>query len=162
MSRPDSQQPLLPSLLDRLIDRDPDVSTEPAWRQSQNLREYELSVLRDLEALLNTRQTVADLPADFDETNRSILTYGLPEFLAISVGGPQEREQLGLAVQQAIAQFEPRLRNVTVEVKPLSGPHDRTVRMAIEAMLWVEPNPLPITFDTLLQPSSGQCKVQAR
>ena len=162
MPRPDSQDPLLPSLIDRLIDRDPDVSTEPAWRQSQNLREYEQSVLRDLEALLNTRQTVADLPADFGETSQSILTYGLPEFLSITAGSPHERERLAQAVQQVIAQFEPRLRQVNVHVKEPTGPHDRTIRMAIDALLWVEPNPLPITFDTLLQPSSGQCKVQAR
>ena len=162
MARPDSQDPLLPSLVDRLIDRDPDVSTEPAWRQSQNLREYEQSVLRDVEALLNTRQTVSDLPADFAEATQSILTYGLPEFLSLTVSSPHERDRLGQSVEQTLTRFEPRLRQVSVQVADPKGASDRAIRMVISAMLWVEPNPVPITFDTEVQPGSGTCTVKAR
>lgn len=161
MSRVSSQQPLLPSVLDRLIDLEPDVSTEPAWRQSQPLREYEMSVLRDLEALLNTRQTLADIPEGYCELPRSVLAYGLPDFSAAGIGSPQERELLRRAVLGTIEQFEPRLCEVRVVLHPVENTFDRTLRLTVHALLRVEPDPVPITFDTIVHPSSGACKVEA-
>ena len=162
MARVDSQKPLLPSLLDRLIDLDPDVSTEPAWSRSLTLREFERSVLRDLEALLNTRQIRSDLPDDLPESAQSSLTYGLPDFSSAGVGYVDERERLRKAVEDVIHRFEPRIKQVRVMLHNPENDFDRTLRMTIEGLLWVEPNPQPIAFDTVLQPSSGQCKVQAK
>jgi type VI secretion system protein ImpF len=160
MPRVDSQIPLLPSVLDRLIDNEPDVSTEPAWRQSLSLREFERSVLRDLESLLNTRQTRTDLPADMPNAGQSVLTYGLPDFSSCSVGNAEERERLRMAVQQAIQRFEPRLRDIRVTLHDKEGEFDRALRLTIEGLLWVHPDPQPIAFDTLVQPATGQCVVK--
>jgi len=162
MARPDSQLPLLPSILDRLIDREPDVSTEPAWRQAQSLREFEISVLRDLEALLNTRQTRPDLADGSLEISQSVLTYGLPEFSSVGVGSAAERERLRVAVERCITRFEPRLREVHVTIRDPENEYDRALRMTIEGLLWVQPNPHAITFDTVLKPSQGQCTVTSR
>lgn len=162
MTRVGSQQPLLPSVLDRLIDHEPGVSTEPAWRQSQNLREFELSVLRDLEQLLNTRQIRSDVPDDLQQIAHSILTYGLPEFSSVGVGSQVEREQLRLAIEQTIRRFEPRLLDVRVILHPLQHDYDSTLRLTIDALLWVDPTPQPISFDTVVHPSAGKCLVQAR
>jgi type VI secretion system protein ImpF len=162
VSRVGSQLPLLPSVLDRLIDHEPGVSTEPAWRQSQNLREFELSVLRDLEQLLNTRQIRPDLQDDSHEVAQSILTYGLPEFSSVGVGSLAEREQLRLAIELTIRRFEPRLREVRVILHDLEHDYDSTLRLTIDALLWVDPTPQPIAFDTVVQPSAGKCLVQAR
>ena len=38
-------------------------------------------VQRDLEHLLNTRQTHVGLPEAFKEVHNSIVTYGLPDFI---------------------------------------------------------------------------------
>lgn len=160
--RVDSQDPLLPSVLDRLIDDDPDVSTEPAWQRAQSIRQFELSVLRDVESLLNSRQVKPDLAEAFYETSRSVLTYGLPDFTASGAGNREEFERLRGSVERAIERFEPRLREVRVTVAPPENDTDRTLRMAIEALLWVHPDPQPVTFDTIVSPMSGQCKVEAR
>jgi type VI secretion system protein ImpF len=150
MVRADSHMPLLASLIDRLIDDDPTVSTEPAWRQSIGLRSYQASVVRDLENLLNCRQLRPELIDDGGELAVSTLTYGLPEFSSLGTGSPTERETLRRSFEDAIVRFEPRLRQVRVQLHEPSGPSDRTLKLTIDALLWVDPNPVPITFDTVV------------
>jgi len=55
MAKIKAEQPLVPSVLDRLLDDDPGVSREPARNRHQVLRELKQAVRRDLENLLNTR-----------------------------------------------------------------------------------------------------------
>jgi type VI secretion system protein ImpF len=160
MSRLDSQAPLLPSVLDRLIDHQPDVSTEPAWQRAQNLREFELGVLRDVEALLNSRQTKPDLGEGFQHASQSVLTYGLPDFTSAGGGSRDDFERIRQAVELAIARFEPRLRHVRVTVREPGNEKERRLRMFIEAMLWIDPEPQPVTFDTIVHTQSGVCKVE--
>ncbi|MHB0955511.1 MAG: type VI secretion system baseplate subunit TssE [Pirellulaceae bacterium] len=162
MSRVGPMQPLLPSVLDRLIDQEPDVTTEPQWRQTQNLSEFRSCVLRDVENLLNARPARSYLPEAFREAAQSVLTYGLPDFTAVEIGSRDQREQLRRAVETIIGRFEPRLRDIRVALHPRESQFDRTLRMTIHALLWVEPDPEPITFDTLVQPSSGSCKVESK
>lgn len=161
MSRVSPLQPLLPSVLDRLIDHEPDVSTEPQWQQAVKLNDYRVCVLRDVEHLLNSRPPRPHLSASFHEASHSVLTYGLPDFTAVEIGSQEERESLRRAVEVIIENFEPRLREVHVELHPPANQFDRTLRMTVHALLWVQPEPQPITFDTLVQPSSGTCKVEA-
>ncbi|HWA97549.1 MAG TPA: type VI secretion system baseplate subunit TssE [Pirellulales bacterium] len=162
MARVESLNPLLPSLIDRLTDHEPDVSTEPAWRQSQSLREFEAGVLRDLENLLNTRRTRYDEFESDSELSRSVLTYGMPELTSSGVGSPAEREILRRAVEDAILRFEPRLRDVRVTLHEPGNSFDRVLKMTVDGLLWVDPSPLPITFDTIVQPASGQCLIKGR
>ena len=74
MSRLDPMQRLQPSLIDRLIDPD---SGGTAAGQGYSLRDMLESVQRDLEALLNTRQSHQGLPEEFAEVHRSLVAYGL-------------------------------------------------------------------------------------
>jgi type VI secretion system protein ImpF len=151
MQRVDLRVNLLPSILDRLLDNAPDVSHEPPPDRFQNLRQLKQAVTRDLEALLNTRQEVwEELPAEFTELRRSLLTYGLPDFTALSLLDPHDRTRIRRAVEQAIATFEPRLTRVRVTLEA-PRPHEHTVRFHIEALLRVEPAPAPVTFDAMLQ-----------
>ena len=152
----------MPSVLDRLIDREPDVSTEPQWQQVQNLSELRMCVLRDVENLLNSRPAKPHLADSFREVAQSVLTYGLPDFTGAEIGRRDQREYLRRAVEITIERFEPRLRQVRVVLHPPASQFDRTLRMTIHALLWVEPEPEPITFDTLVQPSSGTCKVESK
>jgi type VI secretion system protein ImpF len=58
MARYDNEIRITPSVLDRLIDEEPSVSTEPANTRQKSLRQLKQSVRRDLEWLLNSRQIV--------------------------------------------------------------------------------------------------------
>lgn len=164
MSRVDSQKPLRPSLLDRLIDSEPDVSTEPQWRRVQNVREFQEGVLRDLAALLNTRQSHSTMSESFLEMNQSVLTFGLPDFTTAGAASIDDIEHLRRCVEDAIERFEPRIRQVHVRLLDIGGSEreSRKLRMSIEGMLWVDPEPLPILLDTEIEPLSGQCQVKVR
>jgi type VI secretion system protein ImpF len=142
---------IVPSLMDRLLDDNPDVQQEPIASRFQDVRDLRGSVARDLENLLNTRQESLDeLPAEFANVNRSLLVYGLPDFMAFNLLNPSDLDRLRRAVENALANFEPRLQRVRVQMEP-PQPNDRAVRFRIEAMLWVDPAPEPVVFDTVLQ-----------
>jgi type VI secretion system protein ImpF len=162
---PSNERPeaFLPSLLDRLIDHEPDVSTEPAWRLVANTRELESSVLRDVEALLNTRCGLTRLPAGCPELAQSALTYGLPDFTAVAIASRDERERIRRAIQRALEAFEPRLTRIrvsTVETEAGAGA-GRSLGLRIEAMMKAYPEPVRVMFDTTLESTTGICKVGA-
>lgn len=153
---------LVPSILDRLIDEQPDNSREPAERRQQSVRELEMAVARDLEWLLNTRQEMLnDLPSEYQELSRSLVTYGLPDFTSCSLAIEDDRLRVLRAVERTIARFEPRLLRVRVQLEN-SRNQDRGLRFRIDALLQVDPSPEPVTFDAVLQISTQQYVVQGQ
>lgn len=157
-----SVEPILPSVIDRLLDDEPDVSTEPEWRWRQDVRELKESVTRDLEALFNTRQTRPELVfnAPDSEIAQSVLTYGLPDLTSTSVANQEACESLRWSVEEAIRRFEPRLFDVRVTLQAPENSYDRKLRLLVEAWLVIDPEPVPITFDTLVESATGVYQVQ--
>lgn len=161
MARQKSPPRLLPSLLDRLIDDDPGVSTEPEWAQVQSIDMLKAAVQRDLEALLNTKQTLDENLEDFPEAESSILSFGLPDNVLNSVAGPDTYDQVRRAVELAIRRFESRLADVRIVVLPPENESDRQIRLQLDARLRVEPTPEPVRFDTVFRQDTGQCQVRS-
>jgi len=162
MPRPEHEPNLLPSVLDRLLDDRPGVASEPVASRAQNLRVLKKSVARDLEALLNTRQEALEaLPEEFPELGRSILTYGLPDFTSFNLGATDDRMRVRRCLEDAITNFEPRLRRIRVSIEP-QREHDRTLRFRIDALLRTDPSPEPVMFDMVLQLNTQQYVVQGR
>ena len=156
----DSQQPLLPSLLDRLVDTEPEQSSEPLWRGSYRIDELREHVRRDLEYLMNTRHGRDDLVTRSSELSVSTLSYGLPDFTGMIGGGVEASERIRSVVERAVRDFEPRLTNVQVEVRDPEFAYDRNIRLTIHATLSVYPIVELVTFDTNLEPVSGNCEVR--
>jgi type VI secretion system protein ImpF len=160
MARAGNDVSLVPSILDRLLDEQPGVSREPLEKRQQSVRELEMAVARDLEALLNTRQEAfEDLPAEYQEVNRSLLTYGLPDFTSCSLAIEEDRMRVLRSVERTIAKFEPRLQRVRVQLETPRN-HDRGLRFRIDALLRVDPSPEPVTFDAVLQLTTQQYVVR--
>ena len=160
MARTDQIIALTPSVLDRLIDLEPERSVEPEWARTQGVLELRDSVKRDLESLLNSRQTRPELVDNTEELATSMLTYGLPDFTSTGSGGVDEHEMLRRAVERTIERFEPRLRHVDVIVVPPKSSFERSLHLTISAMLWIDPEPIPIEFDTVVQTATGTCEVK--
>lgn len=156
----DSQQPLLPSLLDRLLDADPLQSTEPLWRGSYRLDDLREHVRRDLEYLLNTRHGRSDLLAEPCELAISTLSFGLSDVSSIVGDGLETRELVRAIVERAVRDFEPRLKNVVVVLRERESEFDRNIRLTIQAMLCVDPVLEHVSFDTTVETSSGTCQVR--
>jgi len=160
MTKVDNDVNIVPSLLDRLLDDDPEVSKEPVTSRIQDLRAYEGAVARDLEALLNSRhETLEELPSEFVEVNRSLVTYGLPDLTSLSLLSQDDRNRIRRAVEQAITVFEPRLLRVRVALEA-SRERDRGLHFRIDALLRVDPTPEPVTFDAVLQLNTQQYVIQ--
>jgi type VI secretion system protein ImpF len=139
-----------PSVLDRLLDDEPDVTREPPVPPHEAVRRAVQAVRRDLEWLLNTRLTwVDDRLASAEHAARSLATYGLADYSTENLNDADARGRLKQAIEKAIARFEPRLARVVVSAEPLRQ-HDRTLRFRIEAVLHVDPIREPVTFDTVL------------
>lgn len=141
--------PIRLSLLDRLIDHDPDVTREVPSASRQLLRTAIDGVRRDLEDLLNCREAwVADVRG-YEFASRSILVYGLSgiETDPDDVNLP---DAIRREIEHAIATFEPRLTNVAV-IREDSREGERSLRFRIDAMLRLDPVREPVSFDTVLR-----------
>ncbi len=158
MPRTDHEIKITPSILDRLIDYEPQMSREPPRTQAQSLAELKTSVKRDLEWLLNTRHNGVEIPETLEELNQSLAIYGLPDLASLSVRNPDEQDRLSRSIENALRTFEPRFINVKVALEPVDNT-DRQLKFRIEAHLDIEPVPEPISFDTVLQVGSGEFAV---
>jgi type VI secretion system protein ImpF len=159
MSRFDNEIRITPSVLDRLIDERPKETREAPANRQTSLRLLKLAVKRDLEWLLNTRLTPEPPPEGLTEVNQSLATYGLMDFTTATLSGPKDQDRLRAAVEEAVRRFEPRLQDVEVQLET-SSELERSVRFRIDARLKVDPAPEPVTFDTMLQLTSGEFLVK--
>lgn len=151
---------LVPSVLDRLIDDEPNLSREMPKPRNQVLYELKKSVCRDLENLLNTRWRSGEVPSGLTELQASLVNYGLPDFTGTSMANHDERQDFCRIIQQTIERFEPRFKKVTVEMQRNSEETDRTLRFRIDALLYAEPAPEPIVFDSQMEPVNGVVEVK--
>jgi type VI secretion system protein ImpF len=155
MPRSDSQQGLMPSILDRLIDPD---AAGTSWRRGYGPEQMADAVHRDLEDLLNTRQTHAGLPPEYDQVQASIVAYGLPDLTSLHADTPEQRAEIGRVLEAIIARFEPRLKDVRASLVDPGDGRQRTVRFRVEARLSVEPAP-EVAFDTVLELTTGRYRI---
>ena len=159
MARQDTEGTITISVLDRLIDRDPKVSTEVPLSRTQALRELRTALRRDLEWLLNTRRSPIEVPEGFTELERSLYNYGLPDISSLSLQSSVDQNRLLRAMEMTLATFEPRLAAVKVTLAALPG-GARILRFLIEALLRIDPVPEHISFDTMLELTSGEYAVK--
>jgi type VI secretion system protein ImpF len=143
----DSQGNIRASLLDRLIDQEPEVSFEPVQYRLLDMRQIKAYVIRDIENLLNTRRTIYPVPAEFTELNKSVLVYGLRDFTSQSTKSTVLRKALRQDIERTIARFEPRLKNVKIHLE--SDQRGNSLRFRINALLVIEPETEPVQFDTV-------------
>jgi type VI secretion system protein ImpF len=161
MRRIQEDQPLVPSVYDRLIDDDISSTRDSPKSRNQILRELKQSVRRDLENLLNTRWRCAAWPSDLEQLDLSLVNYGIPDFTGANMGTAANRDNLRRIVERALKSFEPRFKSVRVELLENREREDRILRLRIDALLYAEPAPEPVIFDSQLEPSSAMFEVTA-
>jgi len=160
MARPKITQALTPSILDRLLDFDPEKKVEPVNSRSQVIRELRESVRRDLAFLLNTRRRCHEDFAEWDSLEYTVLNYGIPDATGINIGSDDARQNFANIIQDVIGQYEPRFKSVSVTVVNDASSLDRTFRFRIDALLKVEPAVKPVVFDSSLEPITRSFSVK--
>jgi type VI secretion system protein ImpF len=153
----DTQQTLMPSVLDRLIDT---AMQDGAARPWYGLEQMVDAVQRDLEDLLNTRQSHDETAHEFPEVERSMATYGLPDLTALTAVTSHQREQIGRSIEEVVQRFEPRLKQVRAVLQDGGDNKLRSLRYRLEAKLNVDPAP-EVAFDTTLELSTGYYSVKS-
>jgi type VI secretion system protein ImpF len=146
------------SILDRLIDYEPGISSEPVQNRLTSFRQLMALVRRDIENLLNTKNFASLTGTEYGELQNSLFFYGLPDFTAQNPKSSSVRDELRQEVEKAIARFEPRLTNVVV-VSETGTQEERNLGFKITGLLMVEPAPEPVTFDTHFDINKGQYTV---
>jgi type VI secretion system protein ImpF len=161
MAKNEIERTVQPSLLDRLTDPDPRSSTDVRVTFAESVRQFKVSIQRDLEWLLNTRRIHEGVPEDwFEQVPRSVYYYGIPDITSLSRDSRESRGILLRDVEAAIATFEPRLTDVHITVVEAEGEHfRRELRFHIEATLRMDPTPEQVVFDTVLNFASGEYDV---
>ena len=154
MARLTTETLVTQSVLDRLIA----VEDWPATR-SQSLRFFRDALKRDLEWLLNTRQPPLPQLASWPAAKASVINFGLPDISSLGLASTSDQRSLRLAIEACLRNFEPRLTDVHVTLEA-SDTVDRRLRFHIEGNMKLDPAPEEISFDTVLELSSGEYKVK--
>jgi type VI secretion system protein ImpF len=160
-TRIDPNQPIVASVLDRLLDEDPQSSVDPPKSRGQHIADLRRQLQRDIETLLNAHQCSLPLPRELTELPRSLLDYGMPHFLGLVAASEQAREQFRANVELLLRRFEPRFKSVDVTLLENADNLERTLRFRIDALVHADPDPEPIRFDSMLEPVHRRFAVTA-
>jgi len=142
----------VPSLLVRLTE-DPDA------RLLQDQRQWEKTLLEEVEQLLNAKRAIMEVPDSFQYTSQSLPMYGLPDVTSLNVKAPGDQSTLRRAIETTLRNFEPRLSSVSVRMEEaIEG--EGVLRFSVEALARLDPRAEPIRFETVLQIDSARFRVQ--
>lgn len=160
MARPSLTQPLVPSILDRLIDTEPGKKMEGYGSRTQMLKELRESVRRDLQNLLNTRARWLAPPEHLTALRRSLFSYGIPDFAGADLSSAADKEKFRALIEAVIQHYETRFKSVHVSIVEDDGDMERALRFRIDALLNVEPAVKPVVFDSSLEPVTRTIEVK--
>ncbi|WDE01186.1 MULTISPECIES: type VI secretion system baseplate subunit TssE [Thalassomonas] len=155
-----NRQAIEVSLLDKLIDDNPEQPDIREGHRGVSLEQIRANVRRDLENLLNAKVPWQTWPECYRELDNSLVNYGLQDFSSMAVGSLEGRQLLCQKVADAIKRFEPRFIEVEVETVDNEQPLDRILRLRINALLYADPEPEYISFDSEVEPVNLGMKVQ--
>jgi len=155
------KQKLRPSILDRILDDSPEISHKDKQNSEKfNLNLLKNSVRRDLENLFNSRYRISEFPEELEEVDKSLVNYGLPDLATINMIDIEKRADFCKHIEKTIRYFEPRFKSVKVKYMENLDYTDRTLRFRIEAILYAEPMPEKIIFDSILEPISRNVSIE--
>lgn len=146
---------LTASILDRLLDMEPELSSESAQYRVVSERQILDSVFRDIENLLNTRCSPVELPTAFKRLKGSLIRYGLKDSTVENPESALVRQKLCKEIEKTISLFEPRLKKPVVRVETRGG-KKRELFFRISGILVVEPLAEPVSFDTFFDINRGR------
>lgn len=159
MANEKDRRPVQQSLLDRLLDDDPEkeLETPPTARQLERLLRD--AMRRDVESFLNTRRRCVPLPEGLSELPGTVADYGIPDFVGYSLSSERERKQFLSRIAGYLKQHEPRFKSVDLELTEGVDDEARSLHFRIEAVVYAEPAPESLVFDSRVEPVSRSFSV---
>ena len=148
-----------PTLLDRLIDGETHPSGGPDGGL-YTLGKYARTLQRDLELLLNTRQTWAEPLIKGPETINSIMSFGIPDVMGQRLRTIDDRKNFANDLKNIILRHDPRFENLRVEMASSSQAAERILHFRISARVRIGKSPRRVVFDTTIEPATGNARVE--
>ncbi|TFI57606.1 type VI secretion system baseplate subunit TssE [Sphingomonas parva] len=142
---------LTQSLLDRLIDDEPDLSFDASESDERAVERLKNGLRRDLEALLNSKRPLLARIDGEPDLERTIVGFGLKDISTEDFSAAGVRDRIRRMVAQCIREHEPRLSSVEVEAD--DAPTSRGIRFRITAVLTLSPARETVTYDASVRPS---------
>lgn len=156
-----SAETVLPCLLDRLCDDDPENAQAFEGPESFTLARYRQSVMRDLGHLLNsTTHPNAESLEEFPEVFNSVLNFGPPDLTGKNIDAMSKAE-LENSIRETILKFEPRIFPESLVVSLLPEVKQGTpnvVEFEISALLWSNPMPERFLIKSQIDLDTGLCE----
>lgn len=171
MAELNSRDRLQPSLLDRLLDHDPQQRSEGQESRVLTRQQLRAAVLRDLSWLFNAirpepgaqsvRSEEIELWRHADHARRSVLNFGLPAFSGVTLSS-MDTDAIERAVFQAIESFEPRIdpSTLSVTVTVDHENHHNSLQLVIRGQMWSQPVPLELLLGADLDVETGTTHVR--
>lgn len=149
------------SVLDRLLDEHPDRSADPPHSEVRTQKQMRAALRRDLEALLNATRPWLVLKPHQAMLETSPLGFGIADVTARVLSNEEERERIRADVEATIHRFDPRLTDIRVTLLPDDAPLSAVIRLHIEGILLVDPQPEFVRYSTAILPPGQPISVQA-
>ncbi len=143
------------TLFDRLIPEQEELL------RGLTIKELRESVAHDLEDLLNSRIAKLETIDDFPLVKKSILQFGIIDFVGLSTANPMDRDKICQSIEISIAAQESRLTQIKVEML-MDEQNMGSLCLSIQAYLNIHPLYEPVIFDALLKPTTQQYVISAR
>ena len=159
-----AQERLQPSLLDRLVDWQPQQKLEPLESRVMTKQSLRAAVLRDLQWLFNCEAHGAEFDSGrYPHTADSVLNFGLPT-LSGQYASSVQASVIEAGIKRAILRFEPRILPKTLEVELVSeqtsmNAHNR-VSLLLRGMLWAQPIPIEFLLRSRIDLEEGRITVE--
>jgi type VI secretion system protein ImpF len=157
-----THEKLQPSLLDRLVDDNPEQLNESRDKRVMNVSKLRDCVIRDISHLLNTHHMEGNTELDhYSEVPSSVVNYGISGLTGFSMHNidihATERQ-----IRQAIINFEPRILKDTLKVN-MTRDNEKSSNHAmvfkIEGQIWAIPIPLMLMLKTEIDLETGSVNV---
>ena len=146
------------ALFDRLIDLEPEIPREPRPLRTMNVRELYLSVLQELNRLLNSR-----CPLTFDKLEnreRTTIDYGVPDFSAFNPQSLDDQKLLAKNIKDTIGVYEHRLEGVRVKIEEFVD-DKKALLVKIEGVLAFETVREPVSFPLVISEKGEKVTLDA-
>lgn len=160
MVRVDKKKKLRASILDRLLDDEPQTSADTDSNKYHKLKNLRNSVRRDLENLLNTSFRIMEPAEEYTELEKSLLNYGLPDLATVNMQDIEKKQQFTENLELILKEYEPRFKTVKISFIENADKLERTLRFRIDATLYADPYPEVIIFDSVLEPVTRSIHVE--
>jgi type VI secretion system protein ImpF len=145
------------TIIDRLVDYNPKSGIESVPLRTLSPKALQESIRRDLTWLFNTRTPVT--PERFDEKVLTVIDFGIPDFGACCTSNKDHHRLLAERLNRAIAAYEPRLKNISVTIKP-EMVSEIALTALIDATVVTEEVRMPVSFVTIFEKNTVDVSIQ--